>query len=167
MDEVADPTEAVAVYKLLLKSLIERRPSGTRQKLAEAIGTHKSFVSQVTNPAYRVPLPAQHIPTLFKVCHFSPEEQRDFLAVYARAHPGQSGAIEELATIDSDVLRIPLPHFEDPALRRRVEDLIRDFAEGVIALAATGVHPSGGPNAPPPQKTRRARRSKATREEPS
>jgi len=34
-------------------------------------------------PAYRVPLPAQHIPALFKVCHFSPEEQRVFMDIYA------------------------------------------------------------------------------------
>lgn len=129
------PPDFVAEYKLLLKAVIERRPSGTRQKLAEAIGTHKSFVSQVTNPAYRVPLPAQHIPTLFRVCHFSGDEQRRFLEAYARAHPGQAGAIEELATIDADVLRIPLPHFDDPDTREEVESLIRDFAERVVSLA--------------------------------
>jgi DNA-binding transcriptional regulator YdaS (Cro superfamily) len=132
MDSAPD---VVAAYKLILKAAIERRPSGTRQKLAEAIGTHKSFVSQVTNPAYRVPLPAQHIPTLFRVCHFSPEEQRRFLDAYARAHPGQAGVIEELAGIDADVLRIPIPHFDDPATREEVESLIRDFAERVVALA--------------------------------
>lgn len=134
-EPVPAPLDPVAEYKLLLKAAIDRRPSGTRQKLAAAIGTHKSFISQVTNPSYRVPLPAQHIPTLFRVCHFSPEEQRAFLDTYARAHPGQAGVIEELASIDADVLRIPLPHFDDPKRRREVEDLIRDFAERVIALA--------------------------------
>lgn len=137
MDNAGAP-DPVAEYKLLLKAALDRRPSGIRQKLAQAIGTHKSFVSQVTNPAYRVPLPAQHIPTLFRICHFSPDEQRAFLAVYARAHPGQAGAIEELATVDSDVLRIPLPHFDDPEKRHEVEQLIRDFAERVIALARRG-----------------------------
>ncbi|WP_111346083.1 hypothetical protein [Acuticoccus sediminis] len=133
-DEEAD-ADPVAQYKRLLKAALERRPSGTRQKLAEAIGTHKSFISQVTNPAYRVPLPAQHIPTLFRVCHFGPEEKRAFLEAYRIAHPGQAGAIEELARIDADVLRIPMPYFSDPATRRDVEELIRDFAERVIALA--------------------------------
>ena len=137
MSAVDDPADgdAVARYKRLLKAALERRPSGTRQKLAEAIGTHKSFISQVTNPSYRVPLPAQHIPTLFRVCHFGPEEKRVFLDAYREAHPGQAGAIEELARIDEDVLRIPVPHFPDPAVRREVEELIRDFAERVIALA--------------------------------
>lgn len=127
--------DPVAAYKTLLRQLIDRRPSGTRQRIAEAFGTHKSFVSQVTNPAYRVPLPAQHIPTLFRVCHFSEEEQRAFLEIYARAHPAQSSAIDELAGIERDVIRIPLPDFGDPEIGREVEELIRDFAERVIELA--------------------------------
>jgi hypothetical protein len=126
--------DLIADYKTLLRKLLDRRPSGTRQKLAEAFGTHKSFISQIVNPAYRVPLPAQHIPALFKVCHFSPEEQRAFMDIYARAHPGQYGAIEELAALEEGVLRIPLPAFADAELRREVEHLIRDFADRVIAL---------------------------------
>ncbi len=133
-DNETQPNEAIAEYKALLRHYIDRRPSGTRQKLAEAFGTHKSFISQVTNPNYRVPLPAQHIPALFRVCHLNAEEQRAFLEVYARAHPGQYGAIEELASFEEDVLRIPLPEFADPEQRKRVEQLIKGFAERLIAL---------------------------------
>jgi hypothetical protein len=138
MSDTAAATDLIVEYKTLLRRVLDGRPSGTRQKLAEAFGTHKSFISQVVNPAYRVPLPAQHIPALFKVCHFSPEEQRAFMAIYARAHPGQYGAIEELAALDEGVLRIPLPQFGDLTRRREVEQLIRDFAERVIALAQDG-----------------------------
>ena len=74
----AQASDAIAEYKALLRRYIDRRPSGTRQKLAEAFGTHKSFISQITNPTYRVPLPAQHIPALFRVCHLNAEEQRAF-----------------------------------------------------------------------------------------
>jgi hypothetical protein len=130
----AQASDAIAEYKALLRRYIDRRPSGTRQKLAEAFGTHKSFISQITNPTYRVPLPAQHIPALFKVCHLNAEEQRAFLDVYARAHPGQFGAIEELASFEAGVLRIPLPQFANPERRLQVEQLIRDFAAQVIAL---------------------------------
>jgi hypothetical protein len=129
------PDDPLLAYKVLLRELIDRRPSGTRQRIAEAIGTHKSFISQVTNPAYRVPLPAQHIPTLFRVCHFSPEERQAFLALYARAHPNQSGAIDELAGIERGVIRIPLPDFGDAELTDEVETTIREFAERVIRLA--------------------------------
>jgi len=127
--------DPVAAYKVLLRELIDRRPSGTRQRIAQAFGTHKSFVSQITNPAYRVPLPAQHIPALFRVCHFSDEEQRTFLDHYARAHPAQSKAIDELAGIERDVIRIPLPEFDDPEIAREVEETIRSFSERVIELA--------------------------------
>ncbi|MFP4538995.1 MAG: hypothetical protein ACLFPA_11925 [Dichotomicrobium sp.] len=133
-DGSSDTQDAIIEYKTLLRQYIDRRPSGTRQKLAEAFGTHKSFISQIINPTYRVPLPAQHIPALFRVCHLNAQEQRAFLEVYARAHPGQYGAIEDLASVEKDVLRIPLPEFDDPERRQQVEQLIKDFAERVIAL---------------------------------
>lgn len=127
--------DPVTAYKRLLRELVARRPSGTRRRMAAAFGTHASFISQITNPALRVPLPAQHIPALFRTCHFSAEEQGQFLALYARAHPAQAVAIEELAAVERDGLRIALPHFPDPALRREVEETIREFAERVIRLA--------------------------------
>lgn len=130
-----DRADPVAAYKRLLRAQIARRPSGTRRKLAAAFGTHPSFVSQITNPALRVPLPAQHIPALFRTCRFSPEEQAEFLGLYARAHPAQSAAMEELAAHERDALRIPMPAFADPALRAEVEALIRDFARRVVRLA--------------------------------
>ena len=133
MGETPDD-EPVAAYKALLRELVARRPSGTRQKMAAATGTHPSFISQVTNPGLRVPLPAQHIPTIFRVCHFSPEEQAEFLALYGRAHPAQFGAIEELAAGERDVLRIPLPAFDDPQLGRDVEKLVKEFAERLVEL---------------------------------
>lgn len=139
MAEDADTTEdPVAAYKLLLRRFLDRRPSGTRQKLAEAFGTHKSFISQVANPAYRVPLPAQHIPALFRVCHLGPEEQAHFLDLYRRAHPSQSMAIDELASVERDILKIPLPTDLDDATRKEVAQLIQDFAERVTALARGG-----------------------------
>ncbi len=82
-----------------------------------------------------MPLPAQHIPALFRICHFSSEEQADFLALYAAAHPAQASAIEELADIERDTLRIALPEFADAQLRSEVKDTIRSFATRVIALA--------------------------------
>ncbi len=133
-DGSSNTPDAIAEYKALLRDYIDRRPSGTRQKLAEAFGTHKSFISQITNPNYRVPLPAQHIPALFKVCRLNAQEQRAFMEIYARAHPGQYGAIEDLASLEKDVVRIPLPQFEHPELRQQVEQIVKDFAERVATL---------------------------------
>ena len=41
---------AVAAYKRILADVLDRRPSGTRQRLAAALGKNRSFVSQITNP---------------------------------------------------------------------------------------------------------------------
>jgi hypothetical protein len=71
--------EAVARYKSILQRVIDNRPSGTRQRLAGAPGKNRSFVSQITNPAYATPIPARHIETIFDICHFSPDDRQTFL----------------------------------------------------------------------------------------
>jgi hypothetical protein len=78
---------------------------------------------------------------MFRVCHLNEEEQRQFLKTYARAHPAQSVAMEELASIENDVLHIPLPAALDEPRRREVRQLIHDFAERVVALALAGREP--------------------------
>ena len=139
MNETAErePTneDAVAAYKALLRDLIDLRPSGTRQRIAQALGTHKSFISQVTNPTLRVPLPAQHVEPIFRICHFSVEEQRSFLDLYTAAHPTQAVTFADLEAADQDVIRIVVPPFRDQQKRRDVEETIREFASRVIALA--------------------------------
>ena len=127
--------EALSAYKALLRDLIDQRPSGTRQRIAKTLGTHKSFISQITNPTLRVPLPAQHVEPIFRVCHFSRDEQRDFLLLYHQAHPNQAVTFADLEAADQDVIRIIVPPFRDPQKRRDVEQTIREFAGRVIALA--------------------------------
>ena len=81
--------DAVVAYKRLLASIIEKRPSGTRQRLATALAKNRSFVSQITNPAYATPVPARHLATLFELCHFSAAERDEFTRLYRIAHPGR------------------------------------------------------------------------------
>ncbi|MDE0114841.1 MAG: hypothetical protein OXI87_00385 [Albidovulum sp.] len=135
MARQAGHEEALRAYKVLLRDLIDRRPSGTRQRIAKALGTHKSFVSQVTNPNYSVPLPAQHVPALIKVCRFTNEEEKEFLNAYLNAHPSYSSE-NEFQKERADSLTIPLPRFEDAVTRSRVKDAIRDAAENILELAA-------------------------------
>jgi len=89
MDDQPSPQseEAVARYKEVLQRVIDNRPSGTRQRLAGALGKNRSFVSQITNPGYATPIPARHIETIFDICHFSPDDRHAFLEAYAAAHP--------------------------------------------------------------------------------
>jgi hypothetical protein len=138
--------DPVVAYKHLLRDIVDRRPSGTRRKLAQAFGTHPSFISQLTNPALKVPLPAQHIPTLFGVCHCTKEEREQFLLLYRRAHPAQSTSISELAAGERNVIKIVVPQFADPQTGAEVEAAIREFAERIIRLASgRGRSKSGEP----------------------
>ncbi len=58
-------TRSIAAYKALLRRALDNRPSGTRLKLAAALGTNRSFISQITNPGYPIPIPAQHLDVIF------------------------------------------------------------------------------------------------------
>ena len=48
--------DSVRVYKQLLRSILNQRPSGTRLRLAEKLGKNRSFVSQFSNPFYKTPI---------------------------------------------------------------------------------------------------------------
>ena len=89
--ETSGPGDShVADYKLILRRVLDNRPSGTRLKLAAALGKNRSFVTQITNPAYLVPIPAKHVAIIFEVCHLSGAERAAFLEAYGRAHPGKT-----------------------------------------------------------------------------
>lgn len=135
----------VAEYKLYLRDCIDRRPSGMRQKIATALGKHKSFVSQITNPAYTVPIPAGDLHVIFDVCHFAPEERSRFLELYERAHPFRTAGARPPANLPHD-LRIILPAFKTEAMARQVEKTIIDLANRVIRMAQTAEGESTGEN---------------------
>ena len=131
--------DRVAFYKGILQTYIDRRPSGTRKKIARALGKHKSFVSQITSPAYPVPLPAPHVKTVLEICHFSPEERQTFLRAYEAAHPRQiKAAGGEAGGSRARTVHIEVPPFGDPVREKEVADAIRDMAARIIALARTG-----------------------------
>ena len=122
--------DAVAAYKRMLAAIIERRPSGTRQRLAAALAKNRSFVSQITNPAYPTPIPASHLPQVFEVCHFSAAERQDFTRLYARAHPKKLLA-ERPARAASAV---ELPDLGDEAKNRKLHGLVSAFVRDVARL---------------------------------
>ena len=76
----------VKAYKVLLLKVLDSRPSGTRQRLADALGKNRSFVTQMTSPSYPTPIPHRHLATVLAVCHFTPEERDAFMAAYRQAH---------------------------------------------------------------------------------
>jgi hypothetical protein len=135
MDERTEPdesAEAVAEYKAILKRVMDTRPSGTRQRLAGALGKNRSFISQITNPAYTTPIPARHIETVFEICHFSPVEKGQFLAAYHRAHPRRVPAIRDERRLRAHT--IYLPDFGEAKRNRELDQMVADFVQRLTRL---------------------------------
>ncbi len=118
--------EALRLYKEILARVVDRRPSGTRQRLADALGKHRSFVTQITSASYATPLPARHLTSVFSVCHFSAAEQQEFLDAYQIAHPGR---LEKPAGGKRlRHLSIMTPDFGDDEKNRLFDQAITDLA---------------------------------------
>ena len=123
----------VAAYKRLLQEYIDRRPSGLRLKIAKAIGKHRSFVSQITNPSYPIPVPARHLESIFRICHLAPEEKQAFMGAYEAAHP-RHPLVERRAPRrgrEKCTIEIELPMVEDAELERELEELLRQVARQI------------------------------------
>ncbi len=135
MPQIKSPSAAsnpVVAYKRLLQLVMDNRPSGTRQRLATALGKNRSFVSQIANPAYPVPIPAQHIETMFEVCHFSHEEKRAFLAHYRAAHPGRLTVVRTPTRLRT--LSVQIPDLGNEKKNRAIDQLVAEFAERIAQV---------------------------------
>lgn len=123
---------AVADYKRILQQVLENRPAGTRLRLAEALGKNRSFISQITNPNYSVPIPAAHLERIFATCHFLAEEKERFMAAYHRAHPNRvpGGAAE--GRWREVVVRVP--DLRERDRNRQLDELVKDIVQRVVRL---------------------------------
>jgi hypothetical protein len=128
--------ELVAAYKRLLQEYIDRRPSGLRLKIAKAIGKHRSFVSQITNPTYPIPVPARHLEAIFRICHLAPDERQAFMAAYDAAHPRHPREARRTPrkARERRVIEIELPALGDPELEREMEEFVRHMARQLEKL---------------------------------
>ncbi len=122
----------VSAYKQILAGVLDRRPSGTRQRLAAALGKNRSFVSQITKPAYATPIPATHLDLLFEVCHFSAEERRRFMDHYLKAHPRREGLVRESRA--PRPLTVYLPDLGDSRRNQRLQGLVAEFVRELSLL---------------------------------
>jgi len=128
---VAD-TSAVEDYKRILQQVLENRPAGTRRRLAEALGKNRSFISQITNPAYSVPIPAPHLETIFEICHFLAPEKSRFLESYGRAHPDRAPAKHAEPRWRELVLRVP--DLRDREKNKLLDELLKETVQRVVRL---------------------------------
>lgn len=122
----------VAEYKAILQRVLETRPSGTRQRIATALAKNRSFVTQITSPAYDTPIPAKHVDLVMEICHFSQAEREAFLAAYARAHPSRNAPAREQPRMRAHV--IYMPDLGSAEKNRKLDALIGEFVEELAAL---------------------------------
>jgi hypothetical protein len=118
--------DAVGAYKAVLKRVLDARPSGTRHRLAIALGKNRSFISQIANPVYAVPIPVQHLETIFEICHFTAADRREFLAAYAEAHPRRLEVVRKSA--GTRKVTLTLPDFGDARRNRLLDETIAEIA---------------------------------------
>ncbi|MBA5776680.1 hypothetical protein H2509_06015 [Stappia sp. F7233] len=123
----ADPAQLVADYKTVLQRVLDRRPSGTRQRIASTLGKNRSFVTQICNPGYPTPIPAAHLEQIMEICHFSAVERQQFLTAYDAAHPGRLPLHEKKTRLR--VHTVYLPDLGDEAKNRKLDALVGDFLQ--------------------------------------
>ena len=122
----------VETYKRILRNVLDQRPSGTRQRLATALGKNRSFVTQISNPAYSVPIPALHLEIIFEICQFSPVDKSAFLDAFTRAHPNRHLQIRNGPNLRS--LRLEVFDFGNVEKNREFDDLVRETARRLSRL---------------------------------
>lgn len=124
--------DLVADYKKILRAVLDNRPSGTRQRLAEAIGKNRSFISQISNPAYPTPIPVEHVERIMDLCHFSGRERQEFLDAYQRAHPRR---FRSLASGEGTrTVSLAVPDLGNEEKNREFDQLIGEFARRIARL---------------------------------
>lgn len=129
-------TEAVPqhvdAYKRVLQQVLDSRPSGMRQRLAEALGKNRSFISLISNPAYSTPIPVQHVERIFEICHFSPKEKEQFLSAYRRAHPRRLQLHRERDSNRRVTLEVP--DLGDDAANRKLDAVLAELAKKLAQI---------------------------------
>ena len=126
------PQDLIKAYKIILADIINKRPSGTRQRLADALGKHRSFISQITGAGYVTPLPEKHLSALFSVCHFTADERLEFLSAYDLAHPDKTSRAEELR--NTRHISLTVKDFGDDEKNRRFDEAVAEFANRVSGI---------------------------------
>jgi hypothetical protein len=132
----SEAEEAIRAYKTVLSAIIDQRPSGMRQRLADALGKHRSFVTQISSPTYTIPIPAKHLPTIFSVCHFSAAERDHFLAAYRRAHPGKIPAAAGVRKTRH--ISLIVPDLGDDKQNAALDRAVNEFIHRITSIAGRG-----------------------------
>jgi hypothetical protein len=130
--ELFDDLMPIRRYKLLLQTFLKRRGTGSRQAIAEALGNTRSFVTQITSPAYDLAIPAGQVMRIVELAGLTADERRVFLDAYLEAHPERAAKVLGAAP-GGRSLSIPLPTLRSEAAQRRLEQVIERTAAEIAA----------------------------------
>ncbi|TIU03956.1 MAG: hypothetical protein E5W40_23625, partial [Mesorhizobium sp.] len=97
---------------------------------------HRSFVTQISSPAYSIPIPSKHLPAIFSVCHFSPAERDHFLAAYHQAHPGKMSVASGMRKTRH--VSLIVPDFGDDKQNAALDRAVNDFIQKITSIAGKG-----------------------------
>jgi hypothetical protein len=125
-------SELISAYKRIFQDVLDRRPSGMRQRLAEALGKNRSFITQIANPTYQTPIPAQHVHRIIEICHFSPQEKQQFLQAYHLAHPRR--LLLQRHQGRSRPLTVMRPDLGNEQKNRKLNELVIRLADQIARL---------------------------------
>lgn len=147
--ELFDELLPVRRYKLLLQTFLNRRGSGSRQAIAEALGNTRSFVTQMTSPAYDLAIPAQHVRRLIELARLDADERRMFIDAYIEAHPERARDILDPASSDgARALTISVPVLRDARAQYHLEQAIERVAAELVATFLAMEKDGTAPNPP-------------------
>jgi hypothetical protein len=132
----ANERDPVAAYKIVFKAILDKRPSGMRLRLADALGKNRSFISQISNPVYATPIPAQHLNIIFQLCHFSAAEKAQFLAAYDEAHPQRADTLK--AGRKERTVTLHVPSLGTAKKDGQFDALLNEFVRRLAALLRDG-----------------------------
>ncbi len=132
--ELFDDLLPVRRYKLLLQTFLKRRGSGSRQAIAEALGNTRSFVTQITSPAYDLAIPAQHVRRIVELARLEPDEKRMFLDAYVEAHPERAADVLGPTLAEgARSVAVEVPTLATESAQRRLEETIQRVAAEIVA----------------------------------
>jgi hypothetical protein len=136
--------KAVSAYKTILRDWLDSRPSGTRQRLADAMGKNRSFITQITNPTYAVPIPAQHLPVILEICHITGAARADFLRAFTTAHPRRAMAMQSNPRLRN--VMMSLPDFGDAARNQAFDAALKGLIQNLTTMTEQIEMPTPMPN---------------------
>jgi GntR family transcriptional regulator, rspAB operon transcriptional repressor len=143
----------IKTYKNIFRDVLDRRPSGTRQQLATALGKNRSFISQISHPSYAAPIPARHLDIIFKICRFSTFEKNDFLGAFILAHPNKLMVHQDRT--DTRVLNLTVFDSGVTTRNREFDGLVREALrrlEPIMKSPSRRANSSSGPGAADPAR---------------